>query len=111
MRVSGDGSIGTPLGVENGLLEPSPETHPPEGLYIARTLARDRREVLLWVRNATLRNQQKLTKGSHLTHSEPVTLVALPDVEQPEVQDIAPKLQTVIPSSRPNLSGAEPLEL
>lgn len=34
-----------PLGVENGLLKPCPEAHPHEGLYIARTLVRDRLEV------------------------------------------------------------------
>jgi hypothetical protein len=33
----------SPLGVANDLLEPSPEAHPPEGLYTARTLTRDRR--------------------------------------------------------------------
>jgi hypothetical protein len=38
MRGNGDDSIGAPLGVENGLLEPSPEVHPPEALYIVRTL-------------------------------------------------------------------------
>jgi hypothetical protein len=73
--------------VENGLLEPSPEVHPPEGLYIVRTLVRDRQEILVRVLNATRRNQQKLTKGSHLAHCELVTLVALHDVEQPQVKD------------------------
>jgi hypothetical protein len=38
-------------------------------------------------------------------------LVALPDVEQPKVQDTTHRLQTVIAASRPNLSGAEPLKL
>jgi hypothetical protein len=28
----------SPLGVENGLAEPSPQAHPPEGIYIAKTL-------------------------------------------------------------------------
>jgi hypothetical protein len=27
-----------PLGIENGLVEPSPEAHVPKGNYIARTL-------------------------------------------------------------------------
>jgi hypothetical protein len=31
-----------PLGVENRLVEPSPQAHPPEGMYIARTLVQDR---------------------------------------------------------------------
>jgi hypothetical protein len=31
-----------PLGVENGLVEPSQQAHPPEGIYIARTLVQDR---------------------------------------------------------------------
>jgi hypothetical protein len=35
----------TPLGVENGLVEPSPHPHPPEGLDMARTLVQDRRKV------------------------------------------------------------------
>jgi hypothetical protein len=35
----------SPLGVEHGLIEPSPEAHVPERLYIARTLVRDQREV------------------------------------------------------------------
>jgi hypothetical protein len=45
MRGSDDGSIGEPLGVENGLVEPSPYTHPPEGFYLAKTVVRDRQEV------------------------------------------------------------------
>jgi hypothetical protein len=53
----------SPLGVENGLVEPSPEAHPPEGLYVARNLVRDRREVSLSVMNA-IGPDQKLMKGS-----------------------------------------------
>jgi hypothetical protein len=53
----------SPLGVENWLVEPSPEAHPPKGLYMARTLVRDRPEVPVRVVNAT-RRDQKLTKGS-----------------------------------------------
>jgi hypothetical protein len=38
-------SLESPLGVENGLVEPSLEAHPPEGLYVARILVRERPEV------------------------------------------------------------------
>jgi hypothetical protein len=55
----------SPLGVENGLVEPSPQAHPPQGLYIARTLVRHRREVPVRVLNDTSRDY-KLTKGSPL---------------------------------------------
>jgi hypothetical protein len=43
--------------VENGLVEPSPEAHQPDELYIAMTLVRDRREVPVRVLNATHRDQ------------------------------------------------------
>jgi hypothetical protein len=49
------------FGVEKGLIEPSPEDHIPEGLYIARTLVRVQREVTVRVLNATL-HDQKLAK-------------------------------------------------
>jgi hypothetical protein len=81
-----------PLGVEKGLLEPSPQAHPPEGIYIARTLIQDRQEVLMRVLNSTHRDQ-KLTRGSPLAHCEPVTLVTDRDMEQPEAQDSNSKLQ------------------
>jgi hypothetical protein len=51
------------LQVKNGLVEPRPETHPPEGLYIAKTLVQDCREIPMRVLNAT-RRDQKLTKDS-----------------------------------------------
>jgi hypothetical protein len=35
-----------PLGVENDLVEPSPQVHPPEGIYIARTLVLDRSRIM-----------------------------------------------------------------
>jgi hypothetical protein len=78
------------LGVENGLVERSPETQAPKGLYIATSLLRDRREVLVRVLNA-IRRDQKLTKGSPIAHYEPVTLVIPPDVEQQQVRDPTPK--------------------
>jgi hypothetical protein len=63
-----------PLGVENGLVEPSPQTHPPKEIYIARTSFQGRLEVLLSDLNATHREQVRM-KGSPLAHCEPVTLV------------------------------------
>jgi hypothetical protein len=53
----------SPLGIENGLLEPRPQAHPPDGIYIARALVQDRWEVPVRVFNATHRDQ-KLTRGS-----------------------------------------------
>jgi hypothetical protein len=48
----------SPFRVENDLVEPSPESHPSEGLYIARTLVLDRWEVSVMVLNATYRDQK-----------------------------------------------------
>jgi hypothetical protein len=53
----------SPLGVENGLLERSPEANLPEELYIAKTLVRDRREVPVRVLNATRRDQRHTKKS------------------------------------------------
>jgi hypothetical protein len=50
-----------PFGVEIGLVEPSPQAHPYEGLYIARNLIRDRREVPMSILNV-IRREKKLTK-------------------------------------------------
>jgi hypothetical protein len=69
------------LGVENGLVSPSPQAPPPEGFYIDRTLAQDRQEVPARVLNATHRDQ-KLTRGSPLAQCEPVTLVTPPELER-----------------------------
>jgi hypothetical protein len=55
------------LGVENGLVEPSPQAHPPDGIYIARTLVPNHQEVPVKVLNATHRDQN-LTRGSPLAH-------------------------------------------
>jgi hypothetical protein len=46
-----------PPGVENGLIQPSPQAHPPEGTYTARTLVQER-QVPLRVLNATHRDQK-----------------------------------------------------
>jgi hypothetical protein len=40
----------SPLRVENGLIEPNPQAHPPEGIYIARTLVKDHQKVPVHVR-------------------------------------------------------------
>jgi hypothetical protein len=53
--------------LENCLVEPSSKAHPPEGLYIARTLVQNCREVTMRVLNATSHDQM-LTKGSPLAH-------------------------------------------
>jgi hypothetical protein len=45
-----------PLGVENGLMEPSPETSAPEGLYKTMAVFRDHREVPVRVLNAAHRD-------------------------------------------------------
>jgi hypothetical protein len=58
-----------PLRVENGLVESNPQAHPPEGIYVARTLVQDCLEVPVRVMNATHRDQ-KLRRGSPLAHSE-----------------------------------------
>jgi hypothetical protein len=83
----------SPLGVENGLVDPNLEAHSPEGLYIAWTLVRDYLEVPVRVLNVT-RCNQKLMKGFPLVNCEPVTLVTSSNVEQPQVQDTTPKYLT-----------------
>jgi hypothetical protein len=50
-----------PLGVGNGLVEPNPQAHPPEGIYIARTLVQDRQEVPVRILN-TYHRAQKLQR-------------------------------------------------
>jgi hypothetical protein len=92
----------SPLGIENGLAEPSPEAHVPEGLYIARTVVRDQRELPVRVLNTTL-HDQKLAKGFLVARCEPVALVTQPDVAAPQDQDTSPNLQDMIVAARPNL--------
>jgi hypothetical protein len=99
-----------PLGVENGLVESSPQAHPPEGIYIARTLMQDRQEVPVSVLNVTHRDQ-KLTRASPLTHCEPVTLVTPPNVGQHQAQDLSSKLEDVITAAKPHLTNGEFQEL
>ncbi|XP_033607223.1 uncharacterized protein LOC117282280, partial [Cryptotermes secundus] len=45
------------LGVENGLIEPNPQAHQPEGIYVARTLVQDCQEVPVRVMNVTHKDQ------------------------------------------------------
>jgi hypothetical protein len=97
------------IGVENGLVEPNPEVHPPEGLYTARTLVRDSWEVPC--EGPECCRDWKLTKGSPMAHCEPVILMTPPAVEQPHVWDITLKLQDVIAVGKPNLSDTESREL
>jgi hypothetical protein len=99
-----------PLGVENCLVELSPQAHPHEGIYIARTLVQDRQEVLVRVLNATHRDQ-KLTRGSPLAHCEPVTLVTPPDVGQHQDQGPSSKLEDVITAAKPHLTNGKFQEL
>jgi hypothetical protein len=61
----------SPLGVEKGLEESSPEVHVPEGYYIANILVRARVEVRINVVDA-IRRGWNPSKG---------TLLALSDVE------------------------------
>jgi hypothetical protein len=72
----------SPIGVENCLVEQSPEAHTPDGLNIDRTPVRDRRDVPERILNAT-RSDQKLTKRQNLEHCDPVTLTTSPDAAQP----------------------------
>jgi hypothetical protein len=97
--------VDSPLGVEIGLVDPSPVSHPSEGLYMARTVVRGHPEVPVRVLNATRSDQLK--KGSPLPQCKSVTLVTPPNVEQPYVRDTSPKLQNMIAAARPKLSDAE----
>jgi hypothetical protein len=99
-----------PLAVENGLVESSPQAHPPEEIYIARTLVQDRQEVPVRALNAT-HWDQRLTKGSPLVHCEPVTLVTPPDVGQHQAQDLCSKLEDVNAAAKPHLTNGEFQEL
>jgi hypothetical protein len=89
------------LVVENELVEPSPQVPPPEGFYIARTLAQNRQEVPVRVLNATHRDQ-KLTRGTPLSQREPVTLVTPPDLDRQQDQKSSSKLQEVTEAARPH---------
>jgi hypothetical protein len=70
MRKGGDGSIGKPHGSRKWPDRTAAGSHVPEGLYIARTLVRDQREVLVRVLNATL-HDQKHAKAFPILRCEP----------------------------------------
>jgi hypothetical protein len=98
-----------PLGVENGLLETSPQAHPPEGIYIARTLVQDRQELPMRILNATHRDQN--SREDTLWHTEPVTLVTAPHVGQRQTQDLSSKLEDVVTAAKTHLTNGEFQEL
>jgi hypothetical protein len=96
----------SPLGVENGLVEPSPQAHPPERIYIARTLVKEHQNVPMRVLNAT-HHEQKLTRGSVIVQCEPVTLITTPNFEQLRSRDSTSKMQDISEAARPHLSNKE----
>jgi hypothetical protein len=98
------------LVVENELVEPSPQVLPPEGSYIARTLAQNRLEVPVRVLNST-HPDQKLTKGTPLAQREPVTLVTPPDLDRQQDHESSSKLQDMTEAVRPHLSNRKFREL
>jgi hypothetical protein len=102
--------IKNPLGVENGLVEPSLQAHPPEGIYVARALVQDHQVVPVRVLNATHR-YQKLTRGSPLAHCEPVTLVTPPGMGQCQTQGPGAKVKEVVTAAKSNLTDGEFQEL
>jgi hypothetical protein len=57
------------------------------------------------------RHDQKFRKGSPLAHWEPVTMVTLPDREQPQGRDASSKLQDMNEAARPHLDDGEFREL
>jgi hypothetical protein len=67
---------------------------PPEGIYVARTLVRESREVPVRVMNVN-RREAKFRKGSPLAQCEPVTLVPLTDKGQPQARNANSRLQDV----------------
>jgi hypothetical protein len=94
----------SPLGVENGLVQPRPQAYTPEGIYIARTLVQDRQEVPVRVLNATHRDQ-KLRSGFPLAHCEPVTLMTPTNMGQPQAQISISKLDGTIAADKPHLTN------
>jgi hypothetical protein len=98
--------LDTPLGAENGEVEPSLWAHEPDRIYTARNLVQHRREVPVRVLNATHRDQN-LTKGFLLAHCEPLALVNSPDLGQLQDRDAGSKLHEVTEAARPHLSNGE----
>jgi hypothetical protein len=64
-------------GVENGLVEPNPQAHQPEGIQITRTVIQDRQEIPVRIVYTT-HGDQNLTRGSPLAQCELVTMVIPP---------------------------------
>jgi hypothetical protein len=91
--------IGEILGVENGLVEPSPQAYPPEGTYLARTLVRHRREVSVRVMIDT-RRDQKLQVSQSRCRLHPIWNSLRPE-------NWSSKLQDVITAAMPRLSKGE----
>jgi hypothetical protein len=83
----------SPLGVESGLVELSPQAYSPQGIYIARTLVQDRREVPVRVLHTTTHRDQKITRGSPLAHCEPVTIVIPPDLDTARLPSQVPRFR------------------
>jgi hypothetical protein len=96
----------SPLGVENSLVEPNPQAHPLEGIYIARTLVQDRQEVPVGILS-TIHRDQKLTRGSLLAHCEPIKMVTPPGGVQPQTQDLGSKLEDIVTAARPQVTNGE----
>jgi hypothetical protein len=95
----------SPLGVENGLIQPTPGAHPPEGLHSQDPGPR---------RSGGTHEDPKCYPSRPLAHEriplshfDPYTLLT----PQPQVRDTAPKTQEVIVATRPNLSDVESREL
>jgi hypothetical protein len=100
------GRLERPLGVGNGLIEPSPKAHQREGMYIARSLFKDWKKVPVRVLNNT-HHDQKLTRGSAQAQYEPITLVTTHDLEQLQARNLSSKLQDTSEAAMTNLSYGE----
>jgi hypothetical protein len=74
-----------PPWVKDGLIEPTPNAHIPEGIYIARIQARGCREVPVKVTYAA-NHDQILAKGFSLENCEPITLVTPLGAPHPQMQ-------------------------
>jgi hypothetical protein len=88
-----------PLSVENGLVELSPQAHPPEGIYIARTLFQDRQSLECYPSGSEA--HERIPSGtlwaSHVGDSAQCGAA--------EAQDLGSKLEDVITAARPHLTN------
>jgi hypothetical protein len=73
---------------------------------MARTLVKVRQKVPVRAFNATY-SDQKLKRGSPITHCDPVTLVTTLDLEQPHAGHLSSKLEGITEAARPHLSSGE----